>query len=77
MSSQIADRKQRQELVEDALALLVDIEDRRRVIRVQAWNRGDFGQIFAEATGMKDEVEALKRKLVVLWNGSRKGARIA
>ncbi len=65
----------RMERVEDALALLVDIDDRRKVIRAQAWNRGSWEQVFVEASGMVGEIERLKRELVVVWKECKEASR--
>jgi archaellum component FlaC len=55
------------EQVEDALALVVGVEDHLSVIRVQAWRGGDQAQIFEEATEGRDELRRLKGKLVESW----------
>lgn len=53
--------------LEDALALLSNVEDRRRVIRVQAWHQADWGRVFVEATRMKKDVARLKELLSSRW----------
>ncbi len=53
--------------LEDVLAALAAVDDRRRVIRVQAWNEGDWGTVFAEATAMKEDLADLKALLACRW----------
>jgi hypothetical protein len=60
-------RQLTQESIEDALALLSEIDDQRKVIRVQAWNQGDWARVFAEATAMKPKIERLRETLVAGW----------
>ena len=53
--------------LEDVLALLASVEDRRRVIRVHAWREGDWGQVYVEATAMAGELARLKGLLAARW----------
>ena len=53
--------------LEDVLALLSQVDDRRRVIRAQAWNEGDWGTVYAEATAMREELAQLKALLSGRW----------
>jgi len=53
--------------LEDVLALLASVEDRRRVIRAHAWREGDWEAVYAEATAMREELGRLKRVLSERW----------
>lgn len=53
--------------MENVLALLAGVDDRRRIIRVQAWNEGDWATVYAEATAMKEDLAALRESLSARW----------
>jgi hypothetical protein len=54
--------------LEDAIAILEAVDGRRRVIREHAWHQsGNWGQVYAEATRMKKDIERLKELLVSRW----------
>lgn len=53
--------------LENALALLSQIDDRRRVIRAQAWHEADWAQVYAEATAMRRDLLKLKGLLSERW----------
>ena len=53
--------------LEDVQALLERVDERRRVIRVQAWNEGSYDAIYEEATRMKEDLAQLKQALAVRW----------
>jgi hypothetical protein len=53
--------------IEDALAMLNDVEDRRKVIRAQAWRQGSWEAVFEEATAMKRDIDALRETLAAGW----------
>jgi len=55
--------------VEDALALLSDVQERQRVITRQAWRQGSFEAIFEEATAMERSLVELRRFLSDEWQG--------
>jgi hypothetical protein len=54
--------------LEDILAMIARLDDRRRVIRAQAWHQGSFMAIYEEATAMRDELQQLGNELGMLWN---------
>lgn len=54
--------------LEDALALLAQIDDRRKVVREQLWREGDLQTAFAEITAMKPELARLKATLSSRWH---------
>ena len=58
---------QRVQHVEDLLALVVLLDDHRRVILIQAWSRGDWGAVYDEATAMTQELAELKAELSARW----------
>jgi len=53
--------------VEDLLALVVLLDDHRRVILIQAWHRGDWGAVYVEAMAMQQELAQLKAELSARW----------
>lgn len=53
--------------VEDVLAMLSRVEDRRKVIRLQAWHQGSFPAIYEEATRMQGELAELRELLGQVW----------
>ena len=53
--------------LENVMALLDGVDERRRVIREQAWHEGSFDAIFEEATAMRDDLAQLKRQLSERW----------
>jgi hypothetical protein len=53
--------------LEDALALLCQATERLRIIRVQAWNQGDWARVYAEATGAQQNLSNLKKLLSDRW----------
>jgi hypothetical protein len=58
---------QRVRYLEDLLAILARIEDRRQVIREESWNEADWARVYFEASKMGDDVEALKVALRERW----------
>ncbi len=54
--------------LETLLALLNGIEDRRRVIRVQAWREGSWQQVFEEVTKMESELRLFRETLSERWH---------
>jgi len=54
--------------LEDALALLEEIDDHRRVARVQLWRQGDLVTAYAEVTAIGRPLAALKRTLSERWH---------
>jgi len=54
--------------LEDALATIAEIDDHRRVARVQLWHQGDLVTAYAEVTAIKAPLEALKRTLSERWH---------
>lgn len=60
-------RQLTQESVEDALALLSEIDGQRQVIRAQAWRQGSWEAVYQEATEMKPKLEQLRGILVACW----------
>jgi len=58
----------RVQTLEDAIAVLESIDERRRVIREHAWHQsGNWSQVFVEATRMRKEVELLEKLLRERW----------
>lgn len=53
--------------IEDAQALLDRVDERRRVIRIQAWREGSFDAIFEEATQMREDLGRLRETLAGRW----------
>jgi len=53
--------------LEDVLALLSEADDRRVVIRRQAWHEGDWHQVYVEATRQGHLLAQLKAILVGRW----------
>jgi hypothetical protein len=53
--------------IEDLIAIVDRIDDRRKVIRVQAWNEGSWRSVYLEATAMKDDVAILRDLLQHAW----------
>jgi hypothetical protein len=49
------------------LALVEIVDERRKVIRVQAWHEGNWTAVYQEATAMKKELEELKAVLSARW----------
>ena len=62
--------------LEDALALLDRVDERRRVIRRQAWNDGSHDAIYQEATAMTTDLARLKATLSERWHELFEDARI-
>lgn len=54
--------------LEDLLATLSDIDDKRRVIRTQAWYEGNWDTVYQMATEMKEQIDALKLMLSQHWH---------
>ena len=54
--------------IEDLLALLASIDDRRRVIRIHAWREGSWDAVYQESTAMRHELAQLKTELSAAWN---------
>ena len=54
--------------LEDALAILKDIEDRRKIVRQQIWHEGDLTVAFAEITAMGDDLQHFKHTLSSRWH---------
>lgn len=54
--------------LEDLLAMVARIDDRRKVIRAQSWHQGSFRAIYEEATAMSAELQQLGNELGLLWN---------
>ena len=67
MTSSRAEAWERVRSLENLLALLDGVDERRRVIREQAWHEGSFDAIFEEATAMRDDLTQLKRQLSERW----------
>jgi hypothetical protein len=53
--------------LEDIQALLASVDARRKLIRTHAWREGSWDVVFAEATVMRDELEALRERLTECW----------
>jgi len=53
--------------LEDLLALVNQIDERRRVIRVQSWHEGSWRSVYVEATAMKNELAQLQDLLRDTW----------
>lgn len=53
--------------VEDLLALVNQVDERRRVIRKQAWHEGSWRAVFEEATAMRAELNTLHDLLADAW----------
>ena len=53
--------------VEDLLALVEAVDDRSKVIRVQAWNQGSWEQVLEEATLMRRDVGRLREAVRRVW----------
>jgi len=54
--------------LENALAILKDIEDHRQVVRQQIWREGDLTVAFAEITAMGDDLQRFKDTLSSRWH---------
>jgi len=54
--------------LEDVLALLAWVDDRRRVIRIQAWREGNWEAVYAEATAMQQDLQELRTLLAARWD---------
>jgi len=52
---------------EDLLALVEAVDDRRKVIRAQAWNQGSWEQVLEEATLMRGDVGRLREAVRAVW----------
>lgn len=61
--------------VEDALAILNKIEQRRRIIRYQLWKEGDLATAYVEATKMQGDLSKLKETLSERWEELFRQAR--
>ena len=66
MASRSKDWKRIRSL-ENALAILKDIEDRRQVVRQQIWHEGDLTVAFAEITAMGADLQRFKDTLSSRW----------
>jgi hypothetical protein len=53
--------------LEDALALLHTVNERRRIVRLHLWYGGDQEMAYTEITAMKDDLEKLKAFLSDQW----------
>lgn len=53
--------------LEDLLALVARIDDRRKVIRLHSWQSSSFGAIYDEATAMHDDLNELRECLGSAW----------
>jgi len=53
--------------VEDLLAVLARIEDRRRVIRLHAWQRSSWDAIYDESVAMRVDLDDLRDYLGQVW----------
>jgi len=53
--------------LEDVMALLSEADDRRLVIRRQAWREGDWRVVFAEATRQGQALARIKELLSAHW----------
>ena len=67
MASSRDEKWERVRGLENLLALLDGVDERRRVIREQAWHEGSFDAIFEEATAMRDDLARLKAQLSERW----------
>lgn len=54
--------------IEDLLALLSAIDDRRRIIRTHAWREGSWDAVYQESTAMRHELAQLKTELSAAWS---------
>jgi len=43
--------------------LLGDLDERRRVIRRQAWHEGSWGAVYDEATAMRETIRELQERI--------------
>jgi hypothetical protein len=75
MASSRDEKWERVRGLENLLALLDGIDERRRVIREQAWHEGSFDAIFEEATAMRDDLARLKAQLSERWETLMEEAR--
>ncbi len=53
--------------LENVLAILNDIEDRRQVVRQQIWHEGDLTTAYSEITAMGKDLERFKHTLSSRW----------
>lgn len=53
--------------VEELMAFLACVDERRGVVRVHAWREGDWGAVFEEVSAMRGELEELRAGLSQLW----------
>jgi hypothetical protein len=53
--------------LEDALALLHAIEERRAIIAEQLWNEGDLQAAYVEAAAMETDIERFRTALSQQW----------
>jgi len=53
--------------LEDLLALVARIDDRRRVIYAHAWREGSWDAVFDEVVAMEAELDALRAALGTVW----------
>lgn len=54
--------------VEDVMAVVARIDERRRVMRVHAWREGSWDVVFQEATDMQADIMRLKELLRGAWD---------
>ena len=66
MASRSKDWKRIRSL-ENALAILKDVEDRRQIVRQQIWHEGDLTVAFAEITAMGADLQRFKDTLSSRW----------
>lgn len=59
---------QRVQSLEELLALVGQVEERRRVIRRQAWREGSWQQVFIEATEQGKSLARLRAALSERWH---------
>jgi hypothetical protein len=53
--------------LEDVLALLAEVDDQRRVIRIQAWHEGSWERVYLEATAMRATLARMREILAARW----------
>ncbi len=61
--------------LEDLQAVLVRIDDRRKVIRLQAYHEGSFDAIYDEAVGLERDLANARGRIGVLWAEAIEAAR--
>jgi len=53
--------------LEDILAALARIDERRKVIRLHAWQRADWDVVYNEATKMLEDLDRVRDELGAHW----------